>query len=698
MVWNSTPLRAHLSAPTALTLAATGWLFLTMLAPVGSAWAQASPADAPSSAPVVAATPAPPAAPASAVPADLGLAALVFRADQTLKFDALEPGSVSPAQLVTLAAGPAASAPESYAVSATGDFKVAPAKCELAARGACALSISFAPTKRGATKGAIVVSAAQGGPTRVVAELTGTGVGLCEARGFGCSGWTSAWPTVALSLAFFVSMMFVRWNMVAWPAREQLKAEIAAVRSRMLSRANTVDDRPYPDVRVMELLAEAEQRVNLGKRWEWLYNVFFWTRGQENMGFHLLHEAKTRLVSTSPPEVLRVELEVAEHRLRVENKPAALALADTIKTELNRHLLDLNDRAAAALRETKAYLRASATDLASAVTTSLATSPATSVDAMSAIARQLETALAKDRQTALTLTLCEAMKEGTSAAPPEYRALLGHAAGLMALAGSTRDQLETVRKNTGATDADWRRCLVAYQQGYLAEAEDLRKRIEQALDASSVAPPERWRALASEANSLLYAVKDTEFAWTASWHKKTLWLVMMGLSLMCALAATLEHAVFLLLGALGGLLSRMQRMLGREKVAVDYGQSWVTLFLSPVVGALAGWTGMLLTALAVKLGVLGALFQDLNWDQSYHVLSLAMATLFGISERLLVTVVETMGAKTGGKPEEKDEAAKTEAAAPDNKPHAKAGAASQATAATASEKSGDSQQGTKAPP
>ncbi len=681
MVLNSTALRA---------------LFLTLLVPVGAVLAQASPPDAPSSAPVVAATSAPPAATASAVHAGSGLAALVFRADQTLKFDALEPGRVSPAQLVTLTAGPAASAPESYVVSATGDFKVVPAQCELAARGACALSISFAPTKRGATKGAIVVSAAQGGPTRVVAELTGTGVGLCEARGFRCSGWTSAWPTVALSLAFFVSMMFVRWNMVAWPAREQLKAEIAAVRSRMLSRANTVDDRPYPDVRVMELLAEAEQRVNLGKRWEWLYNVFFWTRGQENMGFHLLHEAKTWLVSNSPPEVLRVELEVAEHRLRVENKPAALALADTIKTELNRLLIDLNDRAAAALRETMAYLRPTATDPASAVTAALATSPATSVDAMSTIARQLETALAKDRQTALTLILGEAMKEGTPATPPEHRALLGHAAGLVTLAEATRAQLEAVRTNAGAVDADWRRCLVAYQQGYLAEAEDLRKRIERALDSSSVAPPERWRALASEANNLLYAVKDTEFAWTASWHKKTLWLVMMGLSLMCALAATLEHAVFLLLGALGGLLSRMQRMLGREKVAVDYGQSWVTLFLSPVVGALGGWTGMLLTALAVKLGVLGALFQDLNWEQSYNVLSLAMATLFGISERLLVTVVETMGAKTGVKPAETDDAAKTEA--PDNKPNAKAGAASQATAATASEKSGDSQQGTKAPP
>ena len=119
--------------------------------------------------------------------------------------------------------------------------------------------------------------------------------------------------------------------------------------------------------------------------------------------------------------------------------------------------------------------------------------------------------------------------------------------------------------------------------------------------------------------------------------------------MICALSATfLAHSSFFLLGALGGLLSRMQRMLTREKVAVDYGQSWITLFLSPVTGALAGWTGVLLVSVAVDWGVLGSLFAKVHWDQPDQVLTLATALLFGISERLLMGVVEGLEKKAGG--------------------------------------------------
>jgi hypothetical protein len=110
-----------------------------------------------------------------------------------------------------------------------------------------------------------------------------------------------------------------------------------------------------------------------------------------------------------------------------------------------------------------------------------------------------------------------------------------------------------------------------------------------------------------------------------------------------------QHSILLLVGATGGLISRLSRSLDRKAVPTDYGASWTTLFLSPVAGALAAWAGILIAELAAKAQVLGATF-NANWNDPNNTQTLAIALLFGFSERLLDTILDKLEGKATGQP------------------------------------------------
>jgi len=111
-----------------------------------------------------------------------------------------------------------------------------------------------------------------------------------------------------------------------------------------------------------------------------------------------------------------------------------------------------------------------------------------------------------------------------------------------------------------------------------------------------------------------------------------MWLTTSGLALIVALALALGNGPLFLLGATDGLLSRLTRSLLWQDMQTDYGASWMTLFLSPVVGAITGKAGGLLAAVLVKFGVLGQVFSDVTWD-SCTPISMGIALIFGFSER-----------------------------------------------------------------
>jgi hypothetical protein len=149
----------------------------------------------------------------------------------------------------------------------------------------------------------------------------------------------------------------------------------------------------------------------------------------------------------------------------------------------------------------------------------------------------------------------------------------------------------------------------------------------------------------------LYDSRDTKFTNLATQQNKVTWLVFIGLAIMAALVSK-GYEDLLLAGAVGGILSRLQRELGRRDVPSDYGLSWSVLFLSPVSGALSAWAGLLLLQALQTLHVidLAGLLPD-GADLTHPVGSvLGVAIVFGFSERLLDRIVRQATEEIAVKP------------------------------------------------
>ena len=144
---------------------------------------------------------------------------------------------------------------------------------------------------------------------------------------------------------------------------------------------------------------------------------------------------------------------------------------------------------------------------------------------------------------------------------------------------------------------------------------------------------DRARSLFAESLGIIYEKGDTDYFQLASWHAKMMWLVGCALLFIFALAATLQNAILLLLGAVGGLLSRLARTVQAADVANDYGASWGALFLSPLCGALSAWGGILLIVLGLKFNIFGSAL-NVEWCNPYDPATLGIALLLGFSERL----------------------------------------------------------------
>jgi hypothetical protein len=151
--------------------------------------------------------------------------------------------------------------------------------------------------------------------------------------------------------------------------------------------------------------------------------------------------------------------------------------------------------------------------------------------------------------------------------------------------------------------------------------------------------------------SELYDARDTKFTNLATQQNKVTWMVFVGLALMAALVS-LGYTDLVLAGAIGGLLSRLQRELVRRDVPSDYGLSWSVLFLSPVTGALSAWAGVLLLVALQDLHVIdlsGLLPAGLDLTDPPNAL-LGVGIVFGISERLLDKMVRQATDEIAAKP------------------------------------------------
>lgn len=179
------------------------------------------------------------------------------------------------------------------------------------------------------------------------------------------------------------------------------------------------------------------------------------------------------------------------------------------------------------------------------------------------------------------------------------------------------------------------------------ENAQLVKEIEEALKAA--APDEKnLRSLLLEALGVIYFSRDSVSADVVSWNNRVMWLSMTGLLLGIFIAVLVpKMSLFVLLGALGGFLSRLTRTLTMETDPTNYEGYWILLFLSPVSGALAGWGGVLLIQFLIDFNFLGDIFtyshhpniETITDGKTYPLVLSVSAFLLGFSERFFEQVV-----------------------------------------------------------
>jgi hypothetical protein len=182
------------------------------------------------------------------------------------------------------------------------------------------------------------------------------------------------------------------------------------------------------------------------------------------------------------------------------------------------------------------------------------------------------------------------------------------------------------------------------------EGKGLSKEITKALDDGS--DIQMIKSLAKHGQEFLFDERDSYFQGLASWQNRATWLVMVSLLTVVVLGLTHGNTALFVLGAVGGLLSRMRKALSRKEYAFDYGASWSTLFLAPVVGALTGWVGVLLVFVLTEAHLLGSVFETIlnisvirgiPWsDLPISKEAMALAVAFGFSATFFERIMERM--------------------------------------------------------
>jgi hypothetical protein len=119
-------------------------------------------------------------------------------------------------------------------------------------------------------------------------------------------------------------------------------------------------------------------------------------------------------------------------------------------------------------------------------------------------------------------------------------------------------------------------------------------------------------------------------------YNRATWLVLVAV-LAAAVLAGQGFGALLSAGAVGGVISRMQRLVFTRKASISFGSSWVPLFCAPVLGALAAWGGLMLIALLKATGVLSLDGIDVSAAGLHRpaAATLGLAVLLGLSERIL---------------------------------------------------------------
>jgi hypothetical protein len=146
-----------------------------------------------------------------------------------------------------------------------------------------------------------------------------------------------------------------------------------------------------------------------------------------------------------------------------------------------------------------------------------------------------------------------------------------------------------------------------------------------------------YRAYLDELLGEIYEASNGNAIQLSGLYNRATWVILAAL-LPLGVLAGFGYGQLLVAGAIGGLVSRMQRLVFSTRIPITYGSSWAPLFCAPVLGALAAWAGLVLISLLQAVGVLQLTALDTTLDSLRHPSAalLGTAILLGVSERFLL--------------------------------------------------------------
>jgi len=488
---------------------------------------------------------------------------------------------------------------------------------------------------------AAATSAASAARAASASGPDGTPSGQCPRAGAPyCQAVPFGWLLTVLAL-YAAAFAAVRWYLVARPNLRNLEGQVGALRQWVAAHPSRAAPGDLDDTQLEQLLGRIEALVAPDKH-DFL-DKLLWSRGGDLIGWQLFYQARELLVARMPPEALRCCLEDAAQALPSAD-PAAADLAQRIKDELKLKPLDPRDTGQAVLQEVRAYLARVDSPLNGEVdrmVDSRATATPPTAAAALDLVRRLATALRPPA------SLVQRLADSRDLLPL-WQQLVEHARDVALPAATARQQaLDALATAAAPPTAD--ACLDALERSRDERRmlQGLSTRLQIALDAAPLASSERRIALAREALARVHHAFVDDYDTRFTWHRKSLWLGMTALLLVLLLSLAVGNPLLFLMGAFGGLLSRLRVAVTGGGLGQGQELQWTSLLLSPLLGALAAWGGMLLISLGVQFEVLGDTFTALVWDAPLSPAWLGVALLLGFAERLFLDVANQLQPKFG---------------------------------------------------
>lgn len=179
--------------------------------------------------------------------------------------------------------------------------------------------------------------------------------------------------------------------------------------------------------------------------------------------------------------------------------------------------------------------------------------------------------------------------------------------------------------------------------------DDWKARYRELAAACPPVPVCTLRANLVELMAEVHNARDGKYSQLAMLNSKANWLILCSLLPLAVLVAA-GHGVILLAGAVGGLVSRLQRIVFAEGLPTAYGSSWAPLFCAPPLGALAAWAGLHAIAALQALGVVDlARLLPVGTNLAAPTMGLVgVAVLLGLSERFLNQIGNEADKKLAG--------------------------------------------------